>query len=212
MPTNREVFAKNNVGALIARTQEDAMRKLRQAGVPEAHVLQVMQRISVLCLQALRELDRLYQQFEEIVMEGGRSEANQEWLNNKAVALLLQTESAIATLVAEAIDQAIRDYKTQPPPAEPVIEVHRAQPAPLPAWVTVLLAAVRHLVWVAGLYPALFLGWQLSMSELAMWASPVLLCLLWLKWGSSWWATLLPLTVITGEFLFYVIPLLEISS
>jgi hypothetical protein len=194
-PNKHEVVPKSRMVEVIERTQEDAMRKLRQAGVPEAHVLHVIQRISVLCLQTLRELDRLYQQFEEIVMEAGRSEANQEWLNNKAVALLLQTESAIATLVAEAIDQAIRDYKTKPPPAEPVIEVQRAQPAPPARWPGLL----RHLVWAAGMVASLVFSHQGSGS--IVWAGIGLLIpfLIWVRFGSAWWALIFPVIALGLE-------------
>jgi hypothetical protein len=84
-PNKHEVVPKRRMVEVIERTQEDAMSKLRQSGVPEVQVLRVMQRITSLCLQTLRELDLTYQQFEETVAEDGRSEANQTWLNNKAL-------------------------------------------------------------------------------------------------------------------------------
>jgi hypothetical protein len=118
-PNKHEVVPKSRMVEVIERTQEDAMRKLRQSGVPEVQVLRVMQRITSLCLQTLRELDLTYRQFEEIVAEDGRSEANQTWLNNKAVALLLQTESAIATLVAEAIARQSTTTKLSRPRLNP---------------------------------------------------------------------------------------------
>jgi hypothetical protein len=197
-PNKQDVMPKRRVVDLIECSQEDAMRKLRQSGVPEAQVLRVMQRITSLCLQTLRELDLTYQQFKEIVSEDGRSEANQTWLNNKAVAMLLQVESAIATLVAEAIAQTIRDHKTQPPPPEPVIEVQRAQPAP-PARSPVLLALFRHLVWVAGMAASLVFSYQGSGS--IVWAGIGLLIpfLLWVRLRSAWWALIFPLIALAGE-------------
>jgi hypothetical protein len=197
-PNKQEVVSKRRMVEVIERTQEDAMRKLRQSGVPEVQVLRVMQRITSLSLQTLRELDLTYQQFEEIVAEDGRSEANQTWLNNKAVALLLQVESAIATLVAEAIAQAIRDHKTQPPPTEPVIEVPRMQPAP-PARLPGLPAVIRLLVWVAGMAASLVFSYQGSGS--IVWAGIGLLIpfLLWVRLHSAWWALIFPVIALGLE-------------
>jgi hypothetical protein len=208
-PNKQDVVSKRRVVDFIERTQEDAMHKLRQSGVPDVHVLRVMQRITSLCLQTLRELDLTYQQFEETVAEDGRSEANQTWLNNKAVALLLQVESAIATLVAEAIAQTLRDHKTQPPPPEPVIEVQRAQPAP-PVWWPVLLALLRHLVWGAGMAASLVFSYQGSGS--IVWAGIGLLIpfLLWVRLRSAWWALIFPLIALGFEaWVFYWLSVVE---
>jgi hypothetical protein len=197
-PNKQDVMPKRRVVDLIERTQEDAMCKLRQSGIPEVHVLLVMQRITSLCLQTLQELDLTYRQFEEIVAEGGRSEANQTWLNNKAAAMLLQVESAIATLVAEAIATTLHDHKTQPPPPEPVIEVQRARPAP-PVWWPVFLALLRHLVWVAGMAASLVFSYQGSGS--IVWAGIVLLFpfLLWVRLRSAWWALIFPVIALGLE-------------
>jgi hypothetical protein len=197
-PNKQQVVPRSRAVEVIERAQEDALAQLRQSGVPEAQVLRVMQRITSLCVQTLRELDLAYRQFEEIVAEDGRSEANQTWLNNKAAALLLQTESAIATLVGEAIAQTIHDHKTQPPPVEPVIEVQRAQPAP-PARSPVLLALFRHLVWVAGVSASLLFSFQGSGS--IVWAGIGLLIpfLLWVRLRSAWWALIFPLIALGLE-------------
>jgi hypothetical protein len=213
MPSDRsnkhEVMPKRRVVDLIERTQEDAMRKLRQSGVPDVQVLRVMQRITSLCLQTLRELDLTYQQFEEIVAEDGRSEANQTWLNNKATAMLLQVESAIATLVAETIAQAIHDHKTQPPPAEPVIEVQRAQPAP-PVRQHGLLAAIKLLLWLClwlCAFPAsLLLGYQLTGSEWWQLLFPLGLLVVWILFRFSWWGLIFPVTILSTEALLYLLP------
>jgi hypothetical protein len=130
-PNKQGVVPKRRAVAVIECAQEDALRQLRQAGVPETIALAVMERISSFGVQTLRELDLLYQQFEEIVMEDGRTAAHQDWFDNKAAALLLQLESAIATLVAEAIRQATDELKRKPPPAGDVIEpAVRSQPLP----------------------------------------------------------------------------------
>ena len=132
LPNNQQRNPRHRVVAVMTRAQEDAMRRLRQAGVPETSALMVMQRISSFGVQTLRELDALYRQFNDIVAEDGRNAAHQEWVDNKAAALLLQLESAIATLVAEAIRQATDELKTQPPPAGQVIEPAVASQLPPP--------------------------------------------------------------------------------
>jgi hypothetical protein len=204
-PNKQDVVSKRRVVDFIERTQEDAMHKLRQSGVPDVHVLRVMQRITSLCLQTLRELDLTYRQFEEIVSEGGRSEANQTWLNNKATALLLQVESAIATLVAETIAQTIRDHNTQPPPVEPMIEVHRAQPAP-PVRQQGLLAAIKLLLWLCAFPASLLLGYQLTGSEWWQLLFPLGLLVVWILFRFSWWGLIFPVTILSTEALLYLLP------
>ena len=134
LPDNQQRSPRHRAVAVITRAQEDAMRQLRQAGVPETSALLVMQRISSFGVQTLRELDALYRQFDDIVAEDGRNAAHQEWFDNKAAALLLQLECAIATLVAEVLRQATDELKTKPLPAGQVIEpaVRSQPPPPLP--------------------------------------------------------------------------------
>jgi hypothetical protein len=105
IPKNRQATPKSRVAEVIERTQEDALRKLRQSGLPEQQALMVMQRISAFCLRTLRELDEIYRQFDGIIAEDGRSEHHSRRLHDKATALLLQVESGIADIVASAIRQ-----------------------------------------------------------------------------------------------------------
>jgi hypothetical protein len=197
-PKKQEVVPKSRVVKVIERSQEDALAQLRQAGVPETHALLVMQRISSFCLQTLRELDLIYRQFEEIVAEEGRSEAHADWLHNKAAALLLQVESALAALVAEAIGKATEDLKNQPRPPEPVTEVPRIQPAP-PARLPGLPAVLWLLMWLAGMGASLLFSYQSSGS--IVWAGIGLLIpfLLWVRLHSAWWALIFPVIALAGE-------------
>jgi hypothetical protein len=203
-PNKHEVMPKRRMVDLIERTQEEALAQLRQSGLPEAQVLRVMQRITSLSLQTLRELDLTYRQFEEIVAEDGRSEANQTWLNNKATALLLQVESAIATLVAETIAQTIHDHKTQPPPPEPVIEVPRAQPEQ-PVRQHGLLAAIKFLLWLCAFPASLLLGYQLTGSEWWQLLFPLGHLVVWILFRFSWWGLIFPVTILSTEALLYLL-------
>jgi hypothetical protein len=200
LPDREQRTPRHRVVAVMSRAQEDAMAQLRQAGAPETIALAVMERISSFGVQTLRELDLLYQQFEEIVMEDGRTAANQESIDNKAAALLLQLESAIATLVAEVIRQVTDELKPKPPPAGDVIEpAVRSQPPPQPAGAPFLPALLRHCIWVAGMAASLLFAYQAS--GMLFWAGIGLLIpfLLWYRWGSAWWSLLFPLTALGAE-------------
>jgi hypothetical protein len=154
LPKNRQAISRSRAVEVIERTQEDALRKLRQSGLPEQQALMVMQRISAFCLRTLRELDVIYSEFEELVeLELGRSEAHQRWLNDKSAALLLQVEAGLAEIVATVIRQAIHDLQHPPSPPQDVITVP-AKPS-RPAWLAFLLTAPRFLwcglpAWLPG--------------------------------------------------------------
>src|ERR687895_301853 len=103
---------RHRVIEVMTRAQEDAMAQLRWDGIPEMQALLVMQRISSVCLQTLRELDRVYREFEELLAQDpDRSQAHQEWLDTKAGGMLLTLEAMITALVAEAINKAKEDYR-----------------------------------------------------------------------------------------------------
>jgi hypothetical protein len=53
LPNNQHALPRSRVVEVIERSQEDAMRQLRQAGVPETQALVVMGRIHTFCLQTL---------------------------------------------------------------------------------------------------------------------------------------------------------------
>jgi hypothetical protein len=193
LPKNRQAISRSRAVEVIERTQEDALRKLRQSGLPEQQALMVMQRISSFCLRTLRELDAMYRQFEELVeLEPGRSEAHQRWLKDKSAALLLQCEAGLAEIVATTIRQAIHDYQHPPSPPQDVLSVP-AKPS-RPAWLAFLLTAPRFLVWLAGMAAWLLMGWQATGGSVFQTALAMLFPLvLWRFVGSSWWAVILPL-------------------
>jgi hypothetical protein len=197
IPKTRPAISRSRVIEVIERNQEDAFRRLRQAAVPEAQALLVMQRISSFCLQTLRELDVLYRQFEEMGAEEGRSEEHEHWLNDKSSALLLQVEAGIAEIVASTIRQTIDDLKNPPSPLPEVLSVS-SRPS-RPGWLAFLLSAVSFLVWLAGTTASLLVAWQLS-GEFVLAAIGLLIPLvLWLKGGRFWWALIFPLSALGLE-------------
>jgi hypothetical protein len=131
---NQQALPRSRVVEVITRSQEDALRQLRQAGIPETEALLVIQRFSTFALQVLRELDLLYREFEELLAnDPDRSQAHQEWLDTKAGGLLLTLESCISALVAEAINKAKEDYRTELSKPREVITTVPASPR-RPVW------------------------------------------------------------------------------
>src|ERR687892_44879 len=113
-PQNRSALPRSRVVEVIERSQEDVLRQLRAAGLPETEALLVIKRVNEFAIQVLRELDLLYREFEELLAQDpDRSQAHQEWLDTKAGGLLLTLESFIAALVAEALNKAKEDYRTE---------------------------------------------------------------------------------------------------
>jgi hypothetical protein len=192
VPNNQQQPPRHRVITVMTRAQEDALHQLRREGVPEAYALAVMQRISALCLQTLRELDGIYQAFEELLAnDPDRSAAHQEWLDTKAGGLLLTLEALIAAVVAEAINKAKADYHDLLSPPREVITV--PPPPSRPAWVSVLLSLIRLIVWVAGMVAAGVFAYQGT--GMLFWAGIGFLIPfgLWLKLGSRGWGLVFPL-------------------
>jgi hypothetical protein len=131
LPNNQHALPRSRVVEVIERSQEDAMRQLRQAGVPETEALAVMLRIHTFCLQTLRELDQVYREFEEMVaQDAGRSEAHQAWFADRTTTMLMHVEVAIASLVNDAIDKLKDEYKRESIPQRDVITTVPIRPPP----------------------------------------------------------------------------------
>jgi hypothetical protein len=180
---NRPAALRSRVAEVIDRAQEEAMRDLLQAGVPETHALLVMRRINALCLQTLRDLDLVYQEFEEMVEKHpGRSASHQAWFTDKGAGLLLQAEAATAALVAEAINKAKEDYRTgHSQPREVITAV--PPPPRRPAWEEALWdgKSLHPVVWAVG-FGVWFLLWfavsaSITWGVIAVGISVVLVCL-----------------------------------
>jgi hypothetical protein len=113
-PTNHSALPRSRVVEIIERFQENALRQLREEGVPETEALAIIQRFNKFSIQVLREMDSLYRQFEELLAHAPeRSAEHQEWLETKTGGLLLTLEAFIAELIAEALKKAKEDYRTE---------------------------------------------------------------------------------------------------
>ena len=156
----QHTLPRNRVVEVIERDQEDIVRQLRAAGIPETEALAVIRRFTVFSVQVLRELDHLYREYEELLAEDpDRSEAHQEWFDTKLSGMLLTIEAFIAAVVAEAINKAKADYRDEISRRQEVITL----PSRPPVWEQALHAAGRQLrdplvLWAVGL-TAWFLVW-----------------------------------------------------
>jgi hypothetical protein len=198
LPNRQQGSPRHCVIEVMTRAQEDAMAQLRRDGIPETQALLVMQRISSLCLQTLRELDRVYQEFEELLAQDpDRSQAHQEWLDTKAGGLLLTLEAAIAALVAEAINKAKEEYRSELSPSREVI-VMPPKPA-RPRWLAASFTTIRELVWIAGMVSGFVLAWQCSGFFVVGVIGFLVPFLLWRTVGRFRWGLVFPLTGIGLE-------------
>ena len=188
---------------VIEDQQQKAWKKLRDAGLSEAKVLEVMPRIRSYCMYAFNEYEQAYIVIEQMVSRDGRSPEHDQFIADKGAFLLRQMEAGIAELVGFAIRGAIRDAQT--PPAPPPREVITPVPykSRTPAWQIFLSYVIKLVIWLIGI-PAsflttiLFTGWD-------YWAftGPISLVVLWLMVRFSWWGLLFPLTAIGGALVYF---------
>jgi hypothetical protein len=198
LPNNQQRNPRHRVVAVMTAAQEDAMQQFRQAGIPETQALLVIQRISAFSLQTLRELDRVYREFEELLAnDPDRSQQHQEWLDTKVGGMLLSLEAFIAALVAEAINNAKEQYRNEILTSREVIAM---PPKPSrPGWLAAFFTTTRDLVWIAGMVSGFVLAWQCSGSFLAGGIGFLVAFLLWFKVGRFRWALVFPLSGIGLE-------------
>jgi hypothetical protein len=155
---------------VIERGQENIARQLRDADIPTTEALAVMKRYNTFAVQVLRELDDLYREFRELLANDPEREAEQqEWLETKAGGLLLTMEAFIAVLVAEAMNKAKEDYRTELSRPREIIIPTPPQPSPWEeAWEHVGLALRHPVVLLSVGLSTWFLLWWLVSGYLIM--------------------------------------------
>jgi hypothetical protein len=195
LPDRQQRTSRYRAVAVIERAQQDALRQLRAAGVPETQALLVIQRYAAFALHVLRELDDLYREFEQLLAaDPDRSQAHQEWFETRAGGLLLTVDAFIAALVAEASNKAKEDYRTNISQPREVITPAPAQPA-RSGWQEILWPVV----WLAGMLATALVSYQGTGSLLFAGIGFLIPFVLWLKLGRFWWGLLFPLSGIGLE-------------
>ena len=166
-PQHQSALPRSRIVEVIAQGQEDIVRQLRAAGIPETEALAVIRRFSIFSVQVLRELDLLYREYEELrAQDPDRSQAHQEWLDTKVAGMLLTIEAFVAAMVAEAITKAKEDYRNERSRPREVL----AMPSRPPVWEQALHVVGRQLrdplvLWSVGL-TAWFLVWYFAIGSL----------------------------------------------
>ena len=197
-PQNRSALPRSRVVEVIERGQEDILRQLRNAGIPETEALAVIRRFNAFAVQVLRELDHLYREFKQLLAEDPeRSADHQEWLETKLGGMQLTIEAFIAALVAETINKVKEDYRNQLSQPREVITVPH-QPS-RPGWLAENFTAISELVWIAGMVAGFVMAWQFTGSFVVAGIGFLMPFLLWLKAGKFRWALLIPLSGIILE-------------
>ena len=198
LPNNQQRNSRHRVVAVMTAAQEDAMQQFRRAGISETQALLVIQRISAFSLQTLRELDRVYRDFEELFAEDpDRSQQHQEWLDTKVGGMLLSLEAFIAALVAEAINNAKEQYRNEILTSREVIAM---PPKPgRPGWLAASFTTTMDLVWIAGIIAGFVLAWQCSGFFLVGGIGFLVAFLLWRTVGRFGWGLVFPLSGIGLE-------------
>jgi len=137
-------FQRSQLIELIEESQAKALRKLRESGVPEAHILAVTPRIRTYCVFALNEFDQAMLAIDQVVAKEGRTIDQQKRINDKAAYLLHSIEAGIADILALAIRQAIETARQ--PPAQPVITPPLYVPQSPPFLQTFLIITLKLLL------------------------------------------------------------------
>jgi hypothetical protein len=168
-PHHHAALPRGRVVEVIEQSMADALRQLRQAGIPETEALAVIRRFTVFSVQVLQELDSLYREYEQLLTQNpDRSQAHQEWLDTKVGGMLLTIEDFIAALVAAAINKAKEDYRTEtsrprevittvPAPKQPSLRDEAQQNLGL-------LLGNRFVLWLVSTTAAFCFGFLLSES------------------------------------------------
>src|ERR671924_2225188 len=135
---------------VIEQEQQKAWKKLRDAGLSEAKVLEVMPRIRSYCMYAFNEYEQAYLVIEQMVARDGRSPEHDQFIADKGAFLLRQMEAGIAELVGFAIRGAIRDAQTPPAPALREVITTVPYKSRTPAWQIFLSYVIKLVIWLVG--------------------------------------------------------------
>jgi hypothetical protein len=203
MPENLLSIYRSAALAAIERGQEDAVQKLRLAGVPEQQILATVQQIEAACLTTLREQDAFYAELQALFRQPGRDTDHTRYIQERIAFYQQLMDTAVAEIVATAIRNAIKEFQQPPVREQPVIEVTPPTPG-LPLWLEDLphtaTTLLINVAWLSGLLAGLFLSWVGAGSFLwsVFWSGVTVFvtALLWDWVGEHGWSVLLPLAAV----------------
>ena len=180
------------------RSQDEAVRKLKGAGLSEAEVLIALEHFRAVLNRLLTDADSVYSTYETLrLSQPGRTAANQEWLDSQFARLVLVYEEALTAAVRGAAQNVTRSAASPPPPIGEGFGEWRRLPPRRSRWVVDLRQVAKLLLWLVGLGAGFLLF--IWVTNGAFWGALLLLSLplaILLKWRLSRPFLLVPLLLL----------------
>jgi hypothetical protein len=190
-PNKRLSLPKSHSVAIITRSQEEAARQLRLAGVPEQRIALAVQQIGAALLTALQEQTAFYQDVKATITQSGTDADIAPLIQERGTAYQHVFDTAVAEIVREivriVVQSTIAEFQHPPVREQPIIAVTPHQPG-LRDWLGDALHTVVSLfvtaLWLSGLVVGLLLSWFAGGSVIwAIFWSGVAVFSTWLLWG-----------------------------
>jgi hypothetical protein len=202
-PNKRLSLPRSQSVEIITRSQEEAARQLRRAGIPEQRIAAAVQQLGAALLTALQEQTAFYQDVKATITQSGTDPDIASLIHERSAAYQHLFDTAVAQIVRIVIETTITEFQHPPVRKEPVIEVTPSTPG-FRDWLGDALHTVMSLVitaiWLSGLVVGLLLSWFASDSVLwaSFWSGVTVFCT-WLLWewlGEYRVSVLIPLTAL----------------
>jgi hypothetical protein len=197
-PEQRLGLPRSHVVEVIERSQEDAVRTLRAAGLPEVRIQAVTRRIETACLTVLTEQDAL---IKELLAFGEqpRTPEHAKLMQSRIGWHMEQVDKTFMAIAVIEIQKTLDAYQQAFEPAGQVIEAPYREPWP-PEWLATLLrvanAITRGMLWFCAVCVLTLLVWAQSGSLVWLGLTVGLSLIFWLfSWG-HWWSVLFPIGAI----------------
>jgi hypothetical protein len=202
-PNKRLSLPRSQSVEIIARSQEEAARQLRRAGIPEQRIAAAVQRIEAACLTVLREQDAFYADVQAIYRQQGREPDHTRYLEERIALSLHVFDTAVAEIVRTVLQTTITEFQNPPVREQPRI----AAPPPAPGlreWLGDALHTATSLflklMWLTGFVAGLMLSWfgggSSFLSVFWIGVTVVVTAILWDWVGGHLWSVVFPLTAI----------------
>jgi hypothetical protein len=197
--------SRQRVIEAAGRTQEEAMRRLRQAGFSEAELFIALEYFKSLLKRLLTEADAVYSVYEtQRLSQPGRTAAHQQWLDAQFARLLYVYQESTEELMTAAMWQATNGFLRSAYQHQDMFGEWGLLPRK-PTWAGRLWQASKVIIWLMGLFAgfilllacnAILFGGFVPASYILVGAGLVLLLVVWRKVGLSTWGLLLPLSLV----------------
>jgi hypothetical protein len=202
-PNKRLSLPRSQSVEIIARSQEEAARQLRLAGVPEQRIAAAVQQLGAALLTALQEQRAFYQDVKATITQSGTDPDIAQLVRERGAMYQHLFDTAVAQIVRIVIETTIKEFQHPPVRKEPVIEVTPSTPG-FRDWLGDVLHTATSLflklTWLTGLVAGLMLSWfgggSSFLSVFWIGVTVVVTAILWDWVGGHLWSVLFPLTAL----------------